>query len=150
LAGKPKKKPRPASATIRDLIKLAKPRKQRKTVIIHYLIDDGVARELAEYLIESGKTVDFDNRYSARRDRSHVPGQQDHVHVLLKGKQMCVINLDGTPSHNSDISQIPNYLRPELKKMGVKIEESHFIVEASDFAALAEILRANIRHIEAG
>jgi hypothetical protein len=58
-----------------------------KTVTAHYRSDDVVARQVAEYLIEAGQSVDFDNRYSARLDRTHVPGQKDHVHLLLKGKE---------------------------------------------------------------
>ena len=122
---------------------------RHKTVTAHYRSDDAVARQVAEYLIEAGKPVDFDNRYSARRDRAHVPGQQDHVHLLLKGKEVCIINKDGTPSHNSNISAIPRYLQPKLRKMGVKIEEAHLIIEAADASAMAEILRHNIAILEA-
>src|SRR5664280_707751 len=88
-----------------------------KVVTAHYRSDDAVARQVAEYLVEAGKTVNFNNRYSARDDRAHVPGQKDHMHLLLKGKEVCVINKDGTPSHNSDISAIPRYLRPKLRHM---------------------------------
>ena len=120
-----------------------------KTVTAHYRSDDDVARQVAEYLIEAGKTVNFNNRYSARDERAHVPGQKDHVHLLLKGKEVCVINKDGTPSHNSDISAIPRYLRPKVRHMGVKIEEARLIVEAADVSAIAEILRHNIAILEA-
>jgi hypothetical protein len=120
-----------------------------KTVTAHYRSNDDVARQVAEYLIEAGQSVDFDNRYSARLDRTHVPGQKDHVHLLLKGKEVCVINKDGTPSHNSDISAIPRYLRPKLRHMGVKIEEARLIVEAADASAIVEILRHNIAILEA-
>ena len=120
-----------------------------KTVTAHYRSDDDVARQVAEYLIEAGKTVNFNNRYSARLDRAHVPGQQDHVHLFLNHKKVCVINKDGTASHNSDISAIPRYLQPKLKTMGVKMEEAHLIIEASDASAVAAILRHNIAILEA-
>lgn len=120
-----------------------------KTVIAHYRSDDVVARQVAEYLIEAGNPVDFDNRYSARLERAHVPGQQDHVHLFLNHKKVCVINEDGTPSHNSAISAIPRYVRPKLKNVGVKIEEAHLIIEASDASAVAAILRHNIAILEA-
>jgi hypothetical protein len=147
LAPMPKEKTPTSASVIKDLIKLAASPKDQKSVIIHYGFSDAVARATAEYVVESGKTVNFDNRYSARKDRAHVPGQQDHVHVLLKGKQLCVINIDGTPSHKSDINEILKHLRPKLKEMGVKIVESQLIVEAADLD-LASILRANIRQIE--
>jgi hypothetical protein len=101
-----------------------------------------------QYIIEGGKTVSFDNRYSVRKDRAHVPGQQDHVHVNLKGREMCVINMDGTPSHNSDISRIPRHLRPRLAKMGVKIEEANYLVESYEYTSLRDLLRDNIAAIE--
>jgi hypothetical protein len=118
-------------------------------VVAHYRSDDPVARSIAEYIVEGGRTYSFDNRYSARLDRSHVPGQQDHVHLLFKGKDVCVINKDGTPSHNSDVNAIPRYLRPKLRNIGVQIEEAHLIVEASDIAMLVAILRNNIAAVEA-
>jgi hypothetical protein len=119
-----------------------------RTVVAHYRSNDNVARQVAEYLVEGGKTIDFDNRYSARTDRGHVPGQQDHVHLLFKGKEVCVINRDGTPSHNSKIDAIPRHLRPKLRGLGVKIEEAYLIIEASDTSAVIAILRSNIRNIE--
>jgi hypothetical protein len=127
------KKAKPSPSERAKLAKLAaKSSTHHKSVILHYQTDDALARGIAESLIESGKTFPFDNRYSARKDRAHVPGQQDHVHLLLKGKEACVINVDGTPSHNSDISRIPRYLHPHLEKLGVKISETVFIVESAD------------------
>jgi hypothetical protein len=137
---------KPGDNFVRDLLKLGS--NKRASIVAHFRSDDTVARGIAKYLIESGKTVEFDNRYSARKDRAHVPGQSDHVHVMLRGKDLAIINLDGTPSHNTDINQIPKHLRPRLRGMGVVIGEAYLIVEAADLAAVIAILRANIASIE--
>jgi hypothetical protein len=137
---------KPGDKTLRNLLKLAN--RQRTSIVAHFRSDDTAARAIAEYLIEGGKPVEFDNRYSARKDRAHVPGQKDHVHVMLRGNDLAIINLDGTPSHNTDINQIPKHLHPRLKKMGVVIGEARLIIEATDLAEIIAILRANISSIE--
>jgi hypothetical protein len=122
---------------------------REKMVIAHFPSDDQVARQVVEYLIEGGRTVGFDNRYCARLDKGHVPGQQDHVHLLFKGKDVCVINRDGTASHKSDLNAIPRYLRPKLRGLGVKIEEAYLIIEASETSVVVAALRDNITMLEA-
>jgi RHS repeat-associated protein len=41
-----------------------------------------------------------------RMDPAHVEGQQPHVHVQTKGFPEVAINVDGTPSHSSDLSKM--------------------------------------------
>ena len=118
-----------------------------QTLVVHFSSADKEARRVARLLIQGGKTVDFDNRYSVRKDRAHVPGQSDHVHVLLKGTEVCVIRWDGTPSHGSDLNRLTKGLRSHLRDMGVNFEEGYLLVEATDVAALAAILRSNIRRL---
>jgi hypothetical protein len=137
---------KPKNKTLRNLLELVG--KKRPTLVIHYRTDDDLARETASYIVEGGKPVVFDNRYSARKDRAHVPGQKEHVHVMLRGKDMCVLNLDGTPSHHSDINQIPKHLHPRLRRMGVIVGEAYLIVEAADLAEVIAILLENIQSIE--
>jgi hypothetical protein len=41
---------------------------------------------------------------------------QDHLHIQLKGKDVCIVNRDGTPSHNTDLSAAPRYVLDFLQK----------------------------------
>ena len=146
LAPKPKTK-KSARQIYEMLADMVSNYREIQTLVVHFSSADKEARRVARLLIEGGKTVDFDNRYSVRKDRAHVPGQSDHVHVLLKGTEVCVINMDGTPSHGSDLNRLTKGLRSHLRDMGVNFEEGYLLVEATDVAALAAILRSNIRRL---
>jgi hypothetical protein len=44
---------------------------------------------------------------------------QDHRHIKLKGTEVAVINKDGTPSHSSDLSQVPGWILTLIKDKGL-------------------------------
>lgn len=98
-------------------------------VILFYLMGDAEAERQAVYLVESGQKWDVDNKWSVRMDRAHAPGLKDHVHVLLKGKRVSVINKDGSPSHGTDRSGVPNWLITKMKARN--LIEGQLMVEAS-------------------
>lgn len=98
-------------------------------IFVFYLGSDNEAALHAAYLVEAGRTWNADNNWTVRTDRSHVPGMQDHVHIMLKGKQVSVINKDGTASHGTDRAAVPNWLIDRIKDRG--LIESQLIVEAS-------------------
>jgi hypothetical protein len=97
--------------------KRASPKKDgAPTVIAYFETSDKTAAAAARRLIVEGRYIPIDKRYSARYDRANVPGMQDHLHIQLKGKDVCVVNRDGTPSHNTDLSAAPQYVLDFLQK----------------------------------
>ena len=101
----------------------------RHHVFIFYPSNNRAAALMASYLVEGGRSWDIDKKWSVRMDRGHAPGMQDHVHVMLRGQDVSIINRDGTPSHGTDRSGVPNWLIDNIKKRG--LVESTLIVEAS-------------------
>jgi hypothetical protein len=53
---------------------------------VYFLKGDTVALTFADYLVEGGKRWNVDNKWSVRHDNAHVPGMQDHVHIMRGGK----------------------------------------------------------------
>jgi hypothetical protein len=48
---------------------------------------------------------------------------QDHNRIQCNGNEIAVINHDGTPSHNSDLSVVPNWVLGWIKDK--KLTESY-------------------------
>lgn len=96
---------------------------QKPPAIFWYETSDKQAEIYAEGILEEGKTYQIDKRYSARYDTAHQPNQQNHTHVYLKGKEVCVVNLDGTPSHGSQpFGELPAKIQDKIR--GLKLVES--------------------------
>ena len=96
---------------------------------VFYETTDLAAAAHAAFLVEGGRAWALDHRWSVRMDRSHAPNMQDHVHVMLKGRDVSIINRDGTQSHGTTRDQVPNWLIDNIKKRG--LIERALIVEAS-------------------
>jgi|SRR5579871_1968730 len=113
------------------------------SVIMYYKSRDRQAKARAEYLIESGYEFTLKKGWHGRNDRATQPNQKDHTHLLLRNNEMCVVNRDGTPSHNSDLSRAPKWVFKALRKKG-------FLNEARVSEALgmpAEIIAEAIEHL---
>jgi hypothetical protein len=108
--------------------------------------DDAEADKLSQALLPEGRTWQVDNRWSVRSDPAHVPGMQDHTHIRLGGTEVAVISRDGTPSHNSDLSKIPNYVLDWIKKKG--LTESYLLTPAIDEGVPADVVAEAIHHEE--
>ena len=57
--------------------------------------------------------------------KPHTTGMQDHNHIQCNGNEIAVINHDGTPSHNSDLSVVPNWVLGWIKDK--KLTESYLV-----------------------
>jgi hypothetical protein len=80
----------------------------RGHLFIYYETTDSIAADIARFLEEGGRSWEIDNKWSVRLDAPHHPKMDSHVHVMLRGTDVCVINRDGTPSHNTDPAAAPN------------------------------------------
>ncbi|WP_427026585.1 hypothetical protein ACP4J4_20160 (plasmid) [Aureimonas ureilytica] len=102
-----------------------------RMVVIWYRNADAAAHAQALQAIEEGQEYKFDKQWTARWDIAKQPNQQDHLHVRFKGRDACVINKDGTPSHKSSpASSLPKHIRKAVMKTGkVLIEEASFAEE---------------------
>ncbi|MCC8432993.1 hypothetical protein LJ725_28830 [Reyranella aquatilis] len=117
-------------------------------VFVYFLQGDNVATAFASHLVEAGNTWNVDNKWSVRHDRAHVPGMQNHVHIMMKGREVSVINKDGTPSHSTDRGKVPNWVITQIRDRG--LIESQLIVEASSTPLIVppEIIAAAVQHQE--
>lgn len=115
---------------------------------VFFLQSDNVATAFASYLVEAGNTWNVDNKWSVRHDNAHVPGMQNHVHILMKGREVSIINRDGTPSHGTDRSAVPNWVIDQIRERG--LIESQLIVEASNIPLIppAEVIASAVYHQE--
>ncbi len=86
-----------------------------RNVIAYFETNDKVAAQAARQMIAEGHNFEIDKRYSARLDRAHQPGMQDHVHVQFKGNDLSIINRDGTQSHNTTRDDVPKYVLDYLR-----------------------------------
>lgn len=99
--------------------------------VIWYETTDEQARANAESTIEEGKTYQIDNRYSARYDVAHQPNQKNHTHVYLKGKEVCVVNHDGTPSHGSrPLDVLPTKIQSKIRDLKL-VESAGLLMETA-------------------
>ena len=101
----------------------------KKHLFVFHHPDDTVGAREAIHLCEGGKTWDYGQNWTVRRDQGHTKGMQAHVHIMLHGKDVTIINKDGTQSHGTDRSKTPNWIIDKLKKQG--LIESTLIVEAN-------------------
>jgi len=70
-------------------------------IFVYYETADLRTAAHASYLIEGGRVWNLDKRWSVRLDPPHHSKMEPHVHLMLRGDDVCVINKDGTPSHNT-------------------------------------------------
>lgn len=112
--------------------------------------DDQIAERNALALIEEGKWYDLDNKWKVRSDNPHVDGMKYHNHLYLKGNEVFVINRDGTSSHGSNLSKLPQYVRLMLKNKNLL--EGHLVETAASGGSslvpvsLIDTLHAAIEH----
>lgn len=103
-----------------------------KSAIFIFRKTDREASTLASVLLKEGKNYDLSRDWSCRFDRAHVPKQQDHYHFLFKGKEICAVNRDGSSSHRSDLSQLPNHVKRDFKaKFDILIENAEALVDSA-------------------
>ena len=95
-----------------------------------YKTTDTDAAAFAAQLLKEGKTWPIDKKWSVRVDRTHHDPTANHNHVQCKGKDVAVINQDGMPSHNSDLSKIPNWVVDWMKEKG--LTEQYLLSEGFD------------------
>ena len=89
-----------------------------KHTFVFYETADLVAANTAAYLIEGGRTWTLDKKWSARMDRSHAPNMDDHTHLMLRGKDVSIVNRDGTQSHGTTRDKVPNWVFDKIKDSG--------------------------------
>ena len=77
-------------------------------------------------LAKSGQTTKIPGtNATVRIDNPHVPGQQKHAHIKIKGAPGTVVNKDGTGRHGTDMKKITknkkilDFLRKKGFKLGV-------------------------------
>lgn len=113
-------------------------------IFIYHLTDDSVASVEATHLVE-GTTWQVDNKWSVRSDSAHVPGQKDHIHIRLRGKDVSVINSDGSSSHGTNANSVPSWLMAKVKERG--LVEGQLLVEAPEQDSVpAEVIFDALRH----
>ncbi|WP_313526396.1 hypothetical protein [Shinella sp.] len=99
-------------------------------VLLTYRDGDDEAAIHALSLLEEGQTFDLGKGWKARFDRAHIPQQQDHVHLSIRGSEYAVINKDGTPSHGPN-PRVPRKIQAELVRRGLISETSTAILETA-------------------
>jgi hypothetical protein len=111
---------------------------------VFYETADLAAAAYAAYLVEGGRTWEIDNKWSVRMDRPHAPNMQDHVHVMLKGRDVSIINRDGTQSHGTNRDAVPNWLINRIKAQG--LIESALIVEDGEELFIPSWLMSKVHY----
>jgi hypothetical protein len=119
-------------------------------VFAFYRTDDAQAVINAAYIVEGGKPIALQQGWTYRADPPHTTGMQNHVHIMLKGNQVSVINRDGTQSHNTSRASAPQWVLDKIKDRG--LIESRLIVEASGEPAIVPdiIIGTAIKHSQIG
>jgi hypothetical protein len=84
--------------------------------------DDAEAESIVTELLKEGRTYDLGQGWKVRADRSIANPTMMHNHVKFKRRTVAVVNRDNTPSHGTDPNQIPNWVRKEMKRMGLTEE----------------------------
>lgn len=82
-----------------------------------YHTDSLEDQSIATRLIEEGRTHNLGNGYSVRWDRGLQPNQQDHLHIRRNGRDMSVVNRDGTGSHGHT-PDVPHSIRKRIDALG--------------------------------
>ena len=112
--------------------------------IIYFRTDDTVASKQAMQFLPEGRTYSIDNKWSVRADKAHVQGMKNHNHIQLKGSEVAVINTDGTPSHGSDLSQVPAWIFTWIKDK--RLNESYLSTETITERVPAAVVAEALRH----
>ena len=109
--------------------------------------DDSEAAALASSLLPEGRTWDVKKGWSVRVDNSHPPNTEKHYHVLLRGQDVAVINQNGTPSHGSDLDEIPNRIRDWMSDKGL-IDEGYLSTMAKPEGVPINVINEAVAHEE--
>lgn len=99
------------------------------------------------FIVEAKSTSNIipGSKYSYRIDRpfgEQKPGNMKHIHILVKGKDMFAMNVDGTAHDGSHNVLIPKDVSDFMKKKGFQVPpsgiiefynagNSHFLLESS-------------------
>lgn len=114
-------------------------------LLLYFRNQDQEASRAASQIIEQGKTYDLGKGWAVRRERSHHDPTMYHSHVQLNGRDVSVINADGSPSHNTTRDKVPNRVVDWL--VGQK-----FIKEGTDWPVLSQaidpVVAEKVRRIE--
>ncbi|MDH6267968.1 hypothetical protein M2360_003371 [Rhizobium sp. SG_E_25_P2] len=102
----------------------------RQPISIIFKEDDAEALRCARVAIEEGKEYQLGKGWLARVDKPHVQGQKQHVHFYQRGKEVHVLNLDGTPSHGGG-GAIPSSVKTKLRAKGVNLSENALLLESA-------------------
>jgi hypothetical protein len=109
-------------------------------LFIYYETADAVAADNARFLEEGGRTWEIDNKWSVRLDAPHHPRMSSHVHVMLRGDDVCVINRNGTPSHGTNPEAAPGWVMDRIRQKGL-IEQSMLLETDSEIARFSLPIR---------
>src|SRR5262245_50123618 len=82
---------------------------------IYFKTNDADAVKTSAELLPEGRQYSIDKKWSVRVDNAHTTGMQKHNHVQCNGNEVAVVNKDGTPSHGSDLSVVPNWVMDWMK-----------------------------------
>lgn len=108
---------------------------------IYFERTDAIAEKQAAQMLPEGRTYNVDNKWSVRADKPHTTGMQNHNHIQLRGTEIAVINYDKTPSHNSDLSSVPNWLFGWMKNKGLTESYRQNMPEIVPASAIDEAVR---------
>ncbi|BEV46461.1 hypothetical protein [Afipia carboxidovorans] len=111
---------------------------------IFFRSDDVIAGQQAARFLPEGRTYPIDKKWSVRADKAHVPGMKDHNHIHLHGYEIAVVNNDGSPSHNSDLSKVPSRVLSWMKDK--KLTESYLQNDMLTERVPAAVITEAVRH----
>lgn len=111
---------------------------------IYFRTDDANAKKNAAQLLPEGRQYAIDNKWSVRVDSPHTTGMQKHNHVQCNGNEIAVVNKDGTPSHGSDLSVVPNWVMDWMKAK--KLTESYLAEVCMPEQVPAAVIAEAVRH----
>lgn len=111
---------------------------------IYFKKNDAVAAKTAAELLPEGRQYSIDNKWSVRADKPHTTGMQNHNHVQCNGHEIAVVNQDGTPSHGSDLSVVPNWVMGWMKDK--KLMEGYLASAAMPEQVPAAVIMEALRH----
>jgi hypothetical protein len=113
---------------------------------VYFQTNDAAAAGSASQLLPEGRTYSINNKWSVRADKPHTTGMQNHNHIQCNGNEIAVVNQDGSPSHSSDLSVVPNWVLGWIKIKG--LTESYLgtvtMPENVPAAVIAEALRQEL------
>lgn len=112
-------------------------------LLIYFREDDVQAKAAAQQLLPEGKSQPIDKAWSVRRERSHHDPTTFHNHVQFRGRDISIINDNGTQSHHTTRDGLPNWVVDWLV-------DNQYIKESADFLprqAIDPVVAEKVRRI---